>query len=648
VKISGIRIQNFLAIGTASVDLAGRGLRLIQGVNDDETSADSNGAGKSSIADAICWCLYGKTARGEDTDKVVNKTAGKDTVVDTWIVDDDGWVHIVSRYRKHSSMKNALRVVQVNPATLAELELTKGTNDLTQKLVEQIMGCSYEVFTGAIYMAQENAPDLPGMTDKQLKLLIEEASGATLLEAAYVEANKRLTAACAVQSHTENELHNTGVDLTTAEKRIADLEDKRKLFEEERTVRMRAIGREAIVAKTRRDELDAKLAGSLDEVNLRAGIKLKDDTIAAVAKERREEARLNAAVEDARRGVAKHRERVSHLDAEAKRREKAAIDLSHKAGCPCPSCDRPFTEEDIKPARKIAEKAFADALLALTNARDDLGVAETRAVERTDERERFRVTMTDLTRTNAERASLERQLDELLALKKEREVIGTKLAGYVRDINSKKLEPNPYTALGETEEKRRGEILASVATLGVKRADAETAVELARQVVKVFSPSGVRAYLLDEVTPFLNDQTAKYLGILSDGNISAKWTTLTKSAKGDLKEKFSIEVTTVTGGESFRSISGGEKRKVRLACALALQDLVARRATKPIELLILDEIDNALDNAGLERLMTLLEEKAREKGSIFLISHSDLKEWCRDVMTVKKIGGLATIEDSVS
>jgi DNA repair exonuclease SbcCD ATPase subunit len=114
----------------------------------------------------------------------------------------------------------------------------------------------------------------------------------------------------------------------------------------------------------------------------------------------------------------------------------------------------------------------------------------------------------------------------------------------------------------------------------------------------VFSPTGVRAYLLDEVTPFLNEQTAKYLGTLSDGNLTATWTTLVKTAKGDLREKFSIEVTNVTGGETFKGISGGEKRKVRIACALALQDLVARRASKPIELFIGDEIDDALDSRG--------------------------------------------------
>src|SRR5262249_19304779 len=146
-----------------------------------------------------------------------------------------------------------------------------------------------------------------------------------------------------------------------------------------------------------------------------------------------------------------------------------------------------------------------------------------------------------------------------------------------------------------------------------------------------------------------NDQTAKYLGTLTDGNIGATWSTLVKTAKGELREKFTIEVVNAKGGETFAGISGGEKRKVRIACALALQDLVARRATKPIDLFVGDEIDDALDAAGLERLSVILEEKARERGSVFVISHNDLKDYVRNTITVRKTApGNATIEEAIT
>jgi len=160
--------------------------------------------------------------------------------------------------------------------------------------------------------------------------------------------------------------------------------------------------------------------------------------------------------------------------------------------------------------------------------------------------------------------------------------------------------------------------------------------------VKVFGPAGVRAHVLDTVTPYLNERTQEYLGALADGNIHAEWSTLGKTAKGELREKFNIDVMNDKGAESFAGLSGGEKRKVRLATAMALQDMVASRATKPINIFIADEVDHALDESGLERLMGVLERKARERGTVLVISHNSLSDWIDNVITVTKSGGLAT------
>ncbi|CAI6214319.1 hypothetical protein DJICPGNB_25920 [Escherichia coli] len=87
--------------------------------------------------------------------------------------------------------------------------------------------------------------------------------------------------------------------------------------------------------------------------------------------------------------------------------------------------------------------------------------------------------------------------------------------------------------------------------------------------------------------------------------------------------------------KSFQTLSGGEKRKVRIACSLALQDLVSNRASKNIDLFIGDEIDDALDTAGLERLMGILESKARERGTVLIISHKEMKSWFRETITLE-------------
>ena len=57
-----------------------------------------------------------------------------------------------------------------------------------------------------------------------------------------------------------------------------------------------------------------------------------------------------------------------------------------------------------------------------------------------------------------------------------------------------------------------------------------------------------------------------------------------------------------------------------------------------------DEIDDAVDDAGLERLMTVLEEKAKEKGTVLIISHNPIRDWVRQHVIVRKRGGLSEME----
>jgi DNA repair exonuclease SbcCD ATPase subunit len=49
--------------------------------------------------------------------------------------------------------------------------------------------------------------------------------------------------------------------------------------------------------------------------------------------------------------------------------------------------------------------------------------------------------------------------------------------------------------------------------------------------------------------------------------------------------------------------------------------------------------------SGLERLMTILDKRGREKGTVIVISHNDLGAWIDQSITVINSGGISTIED---
>ena len=65
LSIENVKIENFLSIGKADVSLKDRGYCLIQGVNNNpKDNAKSNGSGKSSLTNAVAWCLTGETIQG--------------------------------------------------------------------------------------------------------------------------------------------------------------------------------------------------------------------------------------------------------------------------------------------------------------------------------------------------------------------------------------------------------------------------------------------------------------------------------------------------------------------------------------------------------------------------------------------------------
>lgn len=647
MKFTRLQVQNFLTLKSGAIALNDRGLNVIQGVNDDDSSASSNGAGKSSLADALCWCLFGVTARGVKGDAVVNRIAKKDCEVAVWMQHGET-EYLVRRYRKHKEHKNSLMLCARpagDPGRIPD-DLSKGTDSETQKEVERVLGCGLEVFMAAVYSGQEVMPDLPKMTDRELKRLIEESAGMERIELAYEEARVRKNA---VLSKLDAVAINRESIKTRMARDEANLEVKSreaKLFEVERAERVRAataemeIRRDAIlkaaerlrVGKASNDERQKRLEALAEQLGEHAAL----DKVAREAESiatRTEAGVSRALLADGRKTVATIEAQIANADAEMAK--------------PCPECGKPHTEDEK--AEYIAHRTKR-----LNDARENLKLVEARVRGEIANVQQLkqaaleaRAAVPDVTAVSDERRQLTdatRAFDKLVS---DARLLRQNYDAAVSTVAMRESEPNLAQAVVESLRESVANEAARLADLSVQHDKLTKEVGVADAVVKVFGPAGVRAHILDTVTPFLNERTADYLSALSDGAITAVWTTLTKTASGDLKEKFSIDVTHEKGGDSFLSLSGGEKRKVRLATALALQDLVASRATQPIDLFVGDEIDDALDPAGLERLMVILERRARERGTVLVISHNSLSDWCDQTTIVRKSGGVSLVEGSL-
>lgn len=641
-------INNFLVIGDAEVDLHNCGLTLIEGRNEDDESANSNGAGKSSLVDALCWCLYGVTGRGVSGDAVINKKAKKECHVGVEVWTEGLNCYYIERGRKSSRIGNNLIVQHIivdGNDVGSGCELTKTTVADTQAVVNDLLGCSYEIFTSSIYAVQEKMPDLPALTDKNLKTLIEEAAGIDKLQRASEIAHAKYQDCVRLTTETQGKIENLTSELSNNKKLLDDV-----VYERETHIRNATLERAQQLRYKDLLESELKKTSALPVEAVeaiekkKAEIQAKIDEYSFIEAKGAEKQRLAMSAQShcvmTKKEIEKEKEKIADLN-------KEINNLEAKIGTHCSECGKVYQAEDLETAKKAIETQIANKTKEVLKQIEDFKkqVAEAKVLAK--DAEDFKKSMPNAT-------ELMLAMNELNERLKKNQDVQFQIDTQKRELQNlkKTIEATEeVTVKGETPYNKTIKTLEeSIAKLEKDKKERESEHEkyaeqqkIAEAVDELYSRKGIRAHILDTVTPFLNERTAFYLNTLSDGEITATWQTLTKTAKGDFKEKFSIDVQSVKGANCFAGLSGGEKRKVRVATSMALQDLVASRAKKPIDLYIADEVDHALDASGLERMMSILEEKAKQFGTALVISHNSLRDWIDNSIVVTKRDGISTV-----
>nr|HDI2468088.1 AAA family ATPase [Klebsiella pneumoniae] len=629
MKFLTLEVENFMALANAKVELDQRGLVLIQGVNAGDSSAASNGAGKSTLMNSLMWCIYGETSHGVKGDDVLSTGHEKNCRVKVTI-EDEGKRYAIIRHRKHKEFKNRL-IVRGEDG-----DMTKGKDSLTQEFVERLIGASKEVFMASIYASQEAMPDLPGMSDKNLKTIVEEAAGVDRLTKAYAIARERANAAAARMETTKTKMDACLSLVESAQNELESAKTSSEAWERDRNERLDVARADLVGAEVTLTEVEMELRSLPEQIR---------DTENAIGKEREKLAskeehdaklvKVRGAITDIRASI-----RITeNIQKEAMQRARAfkvkAEEVNTKVGEPCPTCGKAYCVEDLSTVKEsFVEQARSEISQAQASATSVAKYQE--HLEKALKIESALVASTP--DVSAIISRIERLTKELGTLRhREKEVVAVEalVARARSEVDRITKEINPFLAVIKRHEES---LAANKSNYGVLKTELKNIQEQALLLDKarlVYSPAGVRSHILTSVTPFLNAQTAEYLNTLSDGNIVAEWSTMESTKKGEWRDKFNISVRKIGASKTFQTLSGGEKRKVRIACSLALQDLVASRASKNIELFIGDEIDDALDTAGLERLMGILEAKARERGTVMIISHKEMKSWFRETITVE-------------
>jgi len=138
---------------------------------------------------------------------------------------------------------------------------------------------------------------------------------------------------------------------------------------------------------------------------------------------------------------------------------------------------------------------------------------------------------------------------------------------------------------------------------------------------KGFSSTGIPSMLIDDSIPFMNEKITKYLDLLTNGRYIVSFDTLDETKAGDFRDKISVHVIdTETKANSRVQLSGGQTRIIDIATILTLGDLQANIQDVKFNILLFDEIFDALDYDNATYVSKVLNKLKVDK-SIYVISH---------------------------
>lgn len=162
IKFKTIDIQNFRSIDKAFVTLENQGTVLVKGINEYEDKATSNGSGKSSIFEAIIFCLFEETSSGEkDVANRINNN-GYNLVL---TFDIDGIEYKIQR----QCCNNKTSVVLYKD----NIDISARNKTDTNKLIISLLGITKNIFLDSVFLSQNVNTNLTSLTPTARKERLE-------------------------------------------------------------------------------------------------------------------------------------------------------------------------------------------------------------------------------------------------------------------------------------------------------------------------------------------------------------------------------------------------------------------------------------------------------------------------------------------
>lgn len=627
--------SNFLSFRELDFDFIDHDFLLILGQNSDSESSSSNGSGKSALLEALVWVLFGRTLRGLTFDEVVNNQTKKGCQIDLWFKKDKQEYHL-RRHRADPAEGNALKLYEEISSQGASKELSRASNRETQQLLEEILGMNFEIFMNSVAFPQGSAQFFSTLSDAEQKAILEKMLSLETLSEAQIRVKADLKTLDLSISQNELKLSNLQTKQETVESQSEQLKRSHLSFEEERQREIKELLQQIRIEKDKTQELNTFKANKLrQQHSLKVKITKNTEALSGIEEKQDESRELESKLYkvEAKEGPLKKETRI------ATAKLNRIIALEGKATCP--TCGQSVSGKLMEEQRKALELEIEDLSTQQDDLLDEKEGIKLQLRELEKEFNRLSELEVELSRAKNTLEASQKELWEFQSSVKLSEERAGQLKEQAYDLKSK---INPHQEGMAEVAKTLENLSQEIGKVEDEQNDLEKEREYLAFWVAGFGDRGLKSFILDSVIPTLNDETNRCLSILSDGTIRANFHTQTQLKSGEYREKFGLDIWTENGADRYLGLSGGEQRRLNLAVLMSLRRLAQMQAGAQCNLLLADEIFDALDQPGLERAVELLKVQRQNGAKVIVISHSDeLQEHFQDILTVQKEGGISRL-----
>ena len=688
-----LEIQNFLPyINPDPLDFTGLHVACIAG---------ENGAGKSSLLDAMTWALWGR-ARAKTDEELIHQGANEMRVAFTFELNTQ--TYQVIRQKKGGKRGGSSLEIQVRENGKWKSQ-SEATINATQKKIISLLKLDYDTFTNSAYLQQGRADEFTNRTAAQRKQVLSDILGLEQWEVYEDRAKQKVSAIRDEIITIDGEIGGYDRELSRkAEYEESLAQAQRKL--DEAQAKLKASEAKWSEVEKARITLDGlrKQASELDqwiaahekdlseiESDLRAAqgksiittISLELDAAQkrlAAMDGLEEEKNLLTANRQATAEESARRKGENDTLAPQTEPIKKRIETLESATEPiCPTCGQPLTDdhrhtiiEELAQEVEARRAKYRENTTRLKTLNDELAKIDQRLNQiniELRERPALQKKLTELQtrvvaaaeakeqveKLSARRERLTKGLDEDRAKRAALETDLKKFAALAVDADDLRsaLDKLRFESRVATEELGAArQRLSALETLTKRRAEKNvTRDKLAKEqgmfeeLREAFGKRGVPAMIIEAAVPEIENKANELLQRMTAGRMNVRFETQRETQAGDVRETLDIKISDELGTRPYENYSGGEQFRVNFAIRIALSQLLARRAGAQLQTLIVDEGFGSQDAQGREKLVAAINSIADDFRLILVITHIDeLKDAFPAQITVTKTGEGSVVE----